>query len=594
MTSEKKSRLLRIQSSLLKALAVEKERTTVGTFAYEQAEVRLNECLNKYKELVTGIDSEIYAELKSEIDNINGNHHFSIEEEVKLLEEIETHYNQLAAVQNKFKHTYNEYSNEPLELSNLDILNITELLKREKSLKEYLVTIKDIERCKNEIEGLNIKFYDEEKKENFMMDLIKQLDSELREKFNNSEGRIIDESGKLVYTSITSEYNNLGYTITLNSYEGKSLEEIEKEANEAKEKLAVATISYELAPSADNRTVLEAIKKETIKASYCLLLARIIKEIYTDSTSYAEAINKRQRINELLKNRNECIVNLGIKYGIDPFSRLAINLQLNKIESMNYNSETIDYLRKKIAHLNSTIESLEHSKEANPQLINEIPKREAESLPEETTLEEQSYQSNQVKKARNPQHGLNIRRSREKAHNVLQKVSELINKKEEPKQDVNPELTIKSVPKEPQELFNNMDNNPFASEKEEVVFEEVIPFTSNDNLFADAIPFADEEDDDIFEEMPPVKEDDIFEKMEPIKEDIFEEIGVSDKVEEPKASDTQVDDLFMDSEPFASPTIFNDRIDAEENLVMPSINDTSNEEDDFWNTLSSSSSNVRR
>ena len=60
------------------------------------------------------------------------------------------------------------------------------------------------------LEKVNNELYEEEQKKSFVDKIIKQLDLELKEKFNNCEGRILDSNGNLKYTSITTEYTSLG------------------------------------------------------------------------------------------------------------------------------------------------------------------------------------------------------------------------------------------------------------------------------------------------------------------------------------------------------------------------------------------------
>ena len=129
MNDDKKLRLLKIQSSLLQALALEKDKTKPGSLTYEESRIKLYDCLNKYKELVTEIDNDIYKELQEKITEYE-KLDLSLEEELIKLEEITTAYNQLIAVENKFKHTYDEYSDTPLTLSNIEELNIDSLQKR--------------------------------------------------------------------------------------------------------------------------------------------------------------------------------------------------------------------------------------------------------------------------------------------------------------------------------------------------------------------------------------------------------------------------------------------------------------------------------
>ena len=439
MSDDNKVKLLKIQHSLLAALAEKKEHA-------ENEEIRneisneLSLCLLKYKELVTQIENSIYIQLKNKIQLLLESN-LILEEELDKLEEIENFYNQLLEIQTRFKQTYSLYSGEPLVLSDISYLNIDKYLTRKEAIKAYLINKKNVVDNKNKIEKINEQLVLEEQKETRINKKITFLEEEIIRRLISSEGRLLiteNNQETLKYTSISSEYQNIGIKIDKAGYTGVTIEELTSIANETKEKLTAATISYEVLPSIEKKKILDEIYLENATASYHLVMAKLLVEFYTYSNDCNDAIHKRERIKDLLKYRQTYLTNLGIKFGVDPFSRLHINEQIEELKQYENNSRIISKLRHEISELNSRIETLEADNIQNLKTLENSEKKLHEKEIPETTAPsfndytvdikpaEVHFLDNQVVNVRELNPDFNHKKCQEVTKNVIKRVYEVI------------------------------------------------------------------------------------------------------------------------------------------------------------------------
>lgn len=456
MSDDNKVKLLKIQHALLAALA-EKEAHAETEEIRNQITHELSLGLLKYKELVTDIENSIYLQLQNKI-TILLESSLTLEEELDKLEEIENFYNQLIEIQTRFKQTYNLYSDESLTLSDINRLNIEKYLKRQETIKAYLINKKNIAENKNKIEKINEQLIDEEQKETRINKKITFLDEEIIRRLISSEGRLLlneNNQETLKYTSISNEYQSIGITIDKNGYTGNTLEEITNTANETKEKLTAATISYEVLPSIEKKKILDEIYLENTTANYHLVMAKLLIEFYSQSTDCSNALQKREHIKDLLKYRQTYLTNLGIKFAVDPFSRLHINEQIEELKQYESNSRIIAKLRHEIAELNTRIETLEADNIQNLIVLENSEKSLMEKeLPQTTAPSFNDYivdikpaevrtLDNQVVNIRDLNYNFNHKKCQEVTKNVIKKVYEVLvhPKISKPTQHV-PELVI--------------------------------------------------------------------------------------------------------------------------------------------------------
>jgi len=497
MSDDNKVKLLKIQHALLEALAEKKihAETEEKRISIEN-ELAIN--LLKYKELVTQIEHGIYLQLQEKLNALTATDH-TLEDELLALEEIENFYNQLVEVQSRFKQTYALYSNTPLILSDINKLNIHLYNKRKEAIKGYLINKKNVADSKKTLEKISDELIIEEQKETRIEKKIAFLDEEIIRRVLSSEGRLLEKENHqetLKYTSIASEYQNIGITIDKNGYSGKQLDELVMATNETKEKLVAATISYEVMPDIEKKKILDEIRIENISANYRLVMGKLLEEIYTSSKNCQDAIQKRERIKDLLQYRKTYLENLGIKHGVDPFTRLHITEQLDELKQYENNSRVIARLRRELANINSRIETLEAENVQNLTILEES-KLELENPTESEIAKPTSEPSfndfiidikpaevrildNQVTHIKDVAPNFNHKKCQQITQNVIKRVYEvLMSPKINQPRNSAPELVIEASSPIYEETGKTV--TPQSPNQEEL-FTEIMPFTNNDSL----------------------------------------------------------------------------------------------------------------
>lgn len=318
------------------------------------------ENLSNYKKTVVEIDMKAFADILDEIKHID-EHNQTLENELQFLESIEKTYNQLEELQANFKRTCELYGDSDLELSDLAQLNIEYIRNRISAINGYLTNLENIEENKKKLQELNEQLVLEEKKKVSLDNKLLEMEATLRNNFLNAEGRYIVD-GKLQYTSVVSEYEDLGFDFRelLNGRDSLEirLSEFEVKRTEVAESVRAAELCYNSMLNAESKQVLSEINREFLFVKYKLTMLKILKLLSQNYVEYDDFVKKREQLVDLIKYRLSCIDGLGMKISIDPFSRTKLNEQLETVLSLTDNSKTINKIRKEISSLNSRTEEM--------------------------------------------------------------------------------------------------------------------------------------------------------------------------------------------------------------------------------------------
>lgn len=322
--------------------------------------------LREYATLAMKISKKDYEAL---IDKIKKSfqHNHTLEEEYTYLEEIELDYQQLQERYNDFKGTYRKYSIVPLELPNLENIDILAIKKRKNIILYYLINQRNIDNVNKKIEYYSNSLAEAEQLKIRIAEIISRLEKELLNLFLTSEGRMNQDGMSKPINTIT-EYKNseldLNLLIGNKTFLDETIEKVEQQRNEAEENLKATEICYNNLRSEESRNILQTATKETIKLRYKLVLLRIASIIANQETDYYKSITKRQNLIDLINYRKNCLKTLGIELLIDPMTRIKISEQLSKIASYEENSKRISELREKINNVSLELEELTYQNKA--------------------------------------------------------------------------------------------------------------------------------------------------------------------------------------------------------------------------------------
>ena len=530
-------KLARMQETLLKVSAENRE-----------------ENLKKYKEIVLEIDAKAYYDILEEIKHIDEHNH-SLEDELHFLESIMNTYNQLLELQLSFKRICETYGDDELKLSDLSRLNIEYIENRINAINGYLVNLKNIEINKEKLQNLNEQLIDEEKKKISLDKKLLELEDTLRNNFCSAEGRCLVD-GNLVYTSVISEYEKIGFDFKQllddNAYLKSLLSEIEREKNEVSEKVRVAEVCYNSILTADSKQVLNEINLEFFKVKYKLIMLKILELLAQNNDNYDLFNKKRENILELIKYRLSYMEHLGMKISIDPFSRTKVKEQLSTVASLTDNSKVINVIRKEISRLNSWTEEM--ISQNNNYLITLSDTRDliesnlglgdidiSSVVSFEELLVKQEVANNQVVSVRNIPSKLNMNIVIQKTVSVIKRVNQMMNSskvtKIELKEEVVPELIIvKDVV------------NEIKKEEDVVVSPEIVIAKEFENEFENSVLI-----------------DDVIEEDE-------KSLVIDEEKNKNEVSGTVNFDLFETVTPFEAPSLFMERTeDTSKDNVIDSL-----------------------
>jgi len=510
-----------------------------------------------YREAAQNIDNMYFKELIDKLKE-SDNEPLSLEDELKYLSVVKEMYEQLEFMQYKFRNVYGKYTDDILELNDLSRVNQDIIIDRINNISGYLINLKNINQGKKELEELSNQLILENKKKEVIETRILEYEDELRNNFLNAEGRKIME-GSIKYTSVLQEFNEIGIDLEKILEDSlllkETLNEVSIDKKEKDEMLKATEVCYNNLPNRENREVLETVRLDAYKAGYKLALVKMAKLVSEYTKDYDKARKKREDLIDLVKYRNTCVEKVGIKFSIDPFSRIKINLQLDAIHQLGSNSKTIASLMKKIDVVNS---KLEDTIDKNEELLLKINSK-VELLNDELSIsdisldfisdeivEHKKIEDNQVIKVELLPSKFKIDRAIEKTTGVINRVYQMVNgydKKVEEKiqKEATPELIIEDVMVDKHQKLDLPVLDDLSNEIDNDVFEDI--FVNNEEKVLEEIPV--DEEDNIFEDIPEVISD---VSLESVKEDNVE----------------LNDSLFEDVVPFEGVSLFSDRTDEDE------------------------------
>ena len=528
----------------------------------EISSVNRNEVLEEYRALVTEIDSELYRDLYDRIKNANINK-LSLEEQLEFLTDIKENYEDLYEFQCGYKSKYAKYSNEPLELSDMSKIFIARIEKRISDISGYLINSSNLAKNKKLLESLNMQLIQEEKKKLLQEEEFSILERELRENVINAEGRIYNASGEREFSSIREEYEKIGInlkTILGNREElEQKLSEFTKLFNSAQEDLNASEVCYVNMPTDDTKKLYNDNLLNVALAKYKMTLLEIAKLISQDFSTYGQLLLKRNSIKRKIDVRlYECLNELHFNVRLDPFGRIKLDEQIQKIESIGNIKDKIAEIREQIQQLVAKNEelidnsssmlmdvyseiSLLDSEQKNPDVTYSV-KSDSAVLPSVplTVINDISsgksvVPSNKVINIKDVPNSLKLKIVRQKSTGVVSRVMKMIDGDavtEERKQTVSPQLVI--------EKKTDTDKALFSTESH------VVDVETND------LP-----NNEIFN--VPVEEIKVGTDTSDVSEKNDEE-GFELPVQSGRQLDSD-DDLFQTVVPFETPALFNDRYD---------------------------------
>ena len=457
--------------------------------------------LEDYEKLAIEIDKSVYDSIIEKIKN-SDYHNQSFEEQLSFLSELESEYDRLNELQHRFGNTYQKYSNDELELSNLESIFIDVIREKISNISGYLINVKNIEKSEKKLEELSEKLILEEQKKQSNGVRLRVLDSDLKANALKAEGRVYTFTGDIRYTSVVKEYEALG--LNLEELIDSKLSEFEKKCDEQEKSLKAAEISYNSMSDDSYKDVYENIKKDAISARYELSLLKIARLLYNVTDEYDASREKREQLCDLIKYRTFCLEALGIRHSIDPFLRMRVKEQLEIINSFDDNTKDITGTRRDIFNLHSSIEEMLEKNEvflktisADVNLIadefsmSSVDISSVETLDSEMIQGEKVIGLNQVVSISKLPSNFMFNRVYEKADGVIRRVNQMVNSpvvRDIKSFEVAPQLVIESSPVFPDIVDNKYDRVVNDSTEGHDVFEmtndipQIDDFVSHDDI----------------------------------------------------------------------------------------------------------------
>jgi len=588
-------KLLKMYESLLTRVS-----TTDGDIYYQ--------ALNNYKNLSEKIEKNNYDSVIEKINNYMSNkHNLSLEEELNLLEELENDYRQLEELQYKLKKIVSN-----LNLSDLSNINLDVILDRKNLISGYLINLKNIEDVHKQLEKYNKELIIANKQKEAIERKYQILEEELKRNFINAEGRILTKNNiNFKNTSIKEEYHDINIDLMDILTNSDKLLEILNEINNLKiekdELLKTGEICYENIPTQENKEILDSLRKDAISINYQLSLIKIVNLINDNKNNFDKMIEKREKIKDLIKRRNEYLEKQNIKYAIDPFSRIKLDEQIKQILELGDNTKDINKIKQDINELDQKLTSLNQKNvvfltglDMNFEIIidttsiNDIDISDVEIVESplsEITEDEvikptKIYDDNQIVNITAVAPNFKIGRVMEKASSVIKRVNEIFNNNKNKKDNVeitmekSPELII-SQNKENELIddssitFSNVDiNEEYFDELEETP----IPITEEKELFDEddvSLAFNDTERENIDESsIFENNQNNPFNGLELFSSKLEEDFYLNDELEE--LPNLSADDKLKE--------VYQEDTITEEEVVKEDESDEMPEA--FWETLS--------
>ena len=605
-----KSNLLRMKEKLLE-VGVDRDKNLI-----------------EYKQLATEIDNEVFAALIDKIENTNL-HDLSLEDQLVVLTQIDEEYLSVYEIQCGFKNTFQKYSDEELELSDLSIIFIDDIRNRINTIQGYLINVKSIKSGKEELEKLNQDLIDESKRKDNLLKKFSELEDELKNNFLNAEGRNYDTNGNLVYSSIANEYENASLDLRKLLEDTKSLEDEIDKINELKrasdEELLAAKICYDRMPTNENKDVFDAIKRDALQINYKLVLLYMANLITKKCFEYSSIILKRKQILSLNEERLNCLNQLGVKISIDSFARIRVNEQIQIISTLGDNSDQIEVIKHNIGNLDRLIEEkIKDNNEFTLELSNEL------QLLRKPVLEISTNDLVQVVDIDNPSKVINVKnltdgllknriKIKEQTDGVIKRVNTMLHENDVTQNEnvsnvgVVPTLVVEPSIEKP--LFDNpviattaIEETPESTidvdNKQVELTDGVLPAFDNSNIAGisqEIVPDVNtaeiKESTPIFEDKNNAFNDIILPDIDLSTQEVTSEVNESKVEEEKVVFEDDSNNIFNDAvTPFESVSLFNDRVSDETDTVENNLNnnliaDTKNLDSSNSNTNSMSNDN---
>ena len=461
--------------------------------------------LNAYHEMAQEIDSECYKAIIQKIKNSNYNN-LPLEEQLKFFIELIDDYNDLSNQQIIFKNEYKKYTEDALELSNLDTIMIDSVEARKNQIEGYLINAKNLKSNKIEIDRLNQALITATKEKENALKTITAIHRKLKDDILNARGRIQNSNGSLEVTSIAIEFRK--YDLDLNELIGNS-ELLDKVYVQAKRELDDIRETLDTALGLPNKDELicEKYMFDVLRSNYKFNLIELIKEIFNTDEDYYLFKDSLYKIDDLLKEIKNNLRELKVKFYINPFECIKIDEYIKCFEHFKNYDREIDDIRKTITYLTKMVEDMEKSNNTATLSINddvtilkddentiyidiEDSSRQVSQDDDATIyrlLKDDNVRENQVIKIANPINDFMFGIVKQKTSGVINRVYEMLNHKQT-MVSTTPELIVEK--KQP------VDNIRTSVEENMPVFEEVIPFA----------------DSQLFEELPPFIEPQLFDE----------------------------------------------------------------------------------
>ncbi len=484
-----------------------------------------DEVLEEYKKIACDIDSNLYTSIIDKINNNADYINYPLEKQLEFLIDLQECFDEYNKFQKNVIKVCNQHFIQGFELTNASLIRIDEIRKRINSIKKFLENERVIYENRLELDRLNNEYISEEQKANMFQERVLALDEELKNNVLKAEGRKMGSSGEIEYVSILTEAKDLKIdlkqALSSDSIIDDEIMKTEDLADDANERLKSAQICYENNSNAIYKDVYFSIRKETVSIKYRLVFLKIIKLVSSYNSTYKQASRKRNELVQLIKDRNNLLEQLDVKYLYDPFDRIGLKEQLEMIRVFGNNYDKVQNARKSMELLSSDTDEriAENKKYSDYFKINiELIGNKVEILPDEEIVPKKDTTvmlHNRIMRVRSAPADFKIDRVREKTSAVIKRIYAVMDlaKEKNKTENVSPNLVIESD--NDTQVFDDFDNDMTL------------------------------EDDDLVENGT-----DLFEETKPLEDTT---VKTSDKMD--------TTNLFTEVNPFLEPQLFDDRYD---------------------------------
>ena len=484
-----------------------------------------DEVLEEYKKIACDIDSNLYTSITDKINDNADYINYPLEKQLEFLIDLQECFDEYNKFQKNVIKVCNQHFIQGFELTDASLIRIDEIRRRINSIKKFLENERVIYENRLELDRLNNEYISEEQKANMFQERVLALDEELKNNVLKAEGRKTGSSGEIEYVSVLTEAKSLGIdlkqALSSDSIIDDEIMKTEDLADDANERLKSAQICYENNSNAIYKDVYFSIRKETVSIKYRLVFLKIIKLVSSYNSTYKQASRKRNELVQLIKDRNNLLEQLDVKYLYDPFDRIGLKEQLEIIRVFGNNYDKVQNARKSMELLSSDTDEriAENKKYSDYFKINiELIGNKVEILPDEEIVPKKDTTvmlHNRIMRVRSAPADFKIDRVREKTSAVIKRIYAVMDlaKEKNKTENVSPNLVIESD--NDTQVFDDFDNDMTL------------------------------EDDDLVENGT-----DLFEEIKPLEDTT---VKTSDKMD--------TTNLFTEVNPFLEPQLFDDRYD---------------------------------